>query len=201
MTVLSPDFWVSALGVEFLWMLFPVAGVLALAGLAFAAWRRSKGDKLVLVLVGVFLGYYILLHFHSYYMLPMTPFLALAIAAVTVDAFSRHYRARAARIVLVVSLVACMTLFSLVMLGGQKWGRWSPVAIRESYGSLGEPVIGNRLADFFGPTVGIVDRTWKTPVLTATQYAALPATTTLGLFVAPGPSTARRGARCRRRRS
>lgn len=114
---------------ELIWMLFPFAALLALAGLVFAGAKRRAGDKLLLVFVAVYAAFYLAVHLHSYYLLPLAPFLALAIGRLCAGLLRQRVPRTGVRVALVVSLVAAMAFGSVLTMGGQKWGRWSPMSL------------------------------------------------------------------------
>lgn len=115
---------------EFLWMVFPLAALVMISGLVVAARRRSAGDLLVLVFFTVYLVYYVGFHKHSYYLLPITPFVALLIARGVTGAFEAEDKMWGARASLASVLLLSMALGSFVMMGGKKWGRWAPADVR-----------------------------------------------------------------------
>jgi hypothetical protein len=91
------------------------------------ARRRTAGDQLVLVFAAVFLAYYVGFHLHSYYLLPIAPFAALAIGRGVASAFEAQGSAWAWRIAVASILCASMVFGSVVMMAGKKWGRWAPM--------------------------------------------------------------------------
>lgn len=107
---------------ELLWMLSPVLAALAVAALIYLIRKRSAGDRLVLLSVGAYVGFYLVYNFHSYYLIPLAPFAALAVARA---AFALARRVPVAvwavTVVLPYLLVATMVMFA-----GQKYGLWSP---------------------------------------------------------------------------
>jgi len=70
-------FWVKALPLEFVWMLFPLAAMVVVLGFLELSRERQTGDQLVMVFLVSYFLFYIQYHIHSYYMLPMAPFLHL----------------------------------------------------------------------------------------------------------------------------
>lgn len=77
-----PDafFWRYALSAEFLGMHWPLFAVFVLAGIVFISVRRTTGDKLIIALIAVNLLFYMVFHMHTYYLLPIAAFTALAAA-------------------------------------------------------------------------------------------------------------------------
>jgi hypothetical protein len=172
---LSASFWSFCIGSELLWMLFPAAAILALLGIAYMLFRRTAGDKFVLVFSAIFLAYYVPFHLHSYYLLPAVPFLALAIGRFIAGGFSERFRIPIARSVLLAILVAAMVLGSVLMLGGKKWGRWSPMSYdrRPDAGySRVHVYYDSSIAGVYGPTLGLMPAKLS------------PTSTTVGAFIA-----------------
>lgn len=123
-------FWRFQFFSEVVWMLFPLTALLAAGGLVYAGWRRQAGDKLVLVLTAAFLAWYLAFHLHSYYLLPLAPVLALAVGRLCGGLLADRIPGHRMRLVLVSALLVVMMFASVLMLGGQKWGRWSPMTFR-----------------------------------------------------------------------
>jgi hypothetical protein len=132
MSRIDAAFWTNTLASELMWLVFPLAAVVAIAGIVIMVDRRGSGDRLVLVFLAFFLVYYIGLHKHVYYLLPITPFLALAIARGCMGPFERQHPAPRVRIIGVSALLVLMAFGSVMMLSGQKWGRWSPAQLKLS---------------------------------------------------------------------
>lgn len=112
---------------EYWWMLFPATALLALAALAYCWSRRRAGDKLLIVLAIVYTLFFGVFHYHTYYLVPLAPILALAVGRLYSGLIAPRILRRWIRIALVGALLAVMTLASVLMLGGQKWGQWSPM--------------------------------------------------------------------------
>jgi hypothetical protein len=130
MSKMDATFWSHTFGSEIMWMAFPLAAVLAIIGVFLMIARQENGDRFVLVFLVLFLVYFIGLHKHVYYLLPTTPFIALAIGRACMGAFDREYPAQTVRIVGVSVLLVAMAFGSIMMLSGQKWGRWSPTELK-----------------------------------------------------------------------
>ncbi|PKQ38013.1 MAG: hypothetical protein CVT59_05360 [Actinobacteria bacterium HGW-Actinobacteria-1] len=113
---------------ELLWMLSPVLAALAIAAIIYLLRKRSSGDRLVLLSVGAYVGFYLVYNFHSYYLIPLAPFVALAVARAAFALERRIPRTLwAAAVVLPYLLVATMMMFA-----GQKYGLWSPSQVAET---------------------------------------------------------------------
>jgi hypothetical protein len=127
MSAISAFFVSDVLVGEFVWMVFPLAAIAAIVGVVVMVRRRSAGDTLVLALAAVYLLYYIGFHKHSYYLLPVAPFVALMVARGVVSAFEEVGSATAVRAGLASVLLVAMLSGSVVMMGAKKWGRWAPL--------------------------------------------------------------------------
>lgn len=146
MSAISAYFVSDVLFGELVWMVFPLAVIAAIVGLVVMVRRGSAGDMLVLTLAGLYLLYYVGFHKHSYYLLPVAPFLALMIARGAVSAFDEAGSVREVRAALVSVLLVAMLLGSAVMMGGKKWGRWAPADLQI------EPTKGNqRVHIYYNP--------------------------------------------------
>lgn len=121
---------------EIVWMLGPLTAIAAVAYLMFGLRRRSAGDKLVLSYVAVVLALFALFHFHSYYMLPLTPFAAMGIGSVVDRIFELR---RSIGYAFGTALVATASLCMLLTMTGQKWGRWSPAYLEDAFEKTGTP--------------------------------------------------------------
>lgn len=163
------DFLTTLLGPELLWMVFPLTAVLAVAGLGLMLWQRRTGDKLVVCFSAVFLGYYAFVHFHTYYLIPLAPLAALAAARLITGVPRVPWRARS---VIGIVVAAAMVLGTLVMMSGQKFGRWSPA---ELPADLKTASVGTRLYEtdaaggFFDPLVQLYAGAYSPTVLPGQQ--------------------------------
>jgi hypothetical protein len=144
--------------VEVAWMMFPLTAILATAGIVYVAIRRLDGDKLVLLMVAGFVAWFVAFHFHPYYLLPLAPVLCLA-AARLVEAVLERIPLASVGAASVVVLVALMGFASVLMLGGAKWGRWSPMAYSPSpdpgYATL-RLLYDPSMEGVFGPTMRLM---------------------------------------------
>lgn len=172
MSALGASFWRLTLASELVWMVFPLAAVAAAGGVVFMARQRKVGDRLVLVFLAVFLAYYLRFHFHSYYLLPIAPFVALAIGRLVMGAFPTLASTATARLAVAACLIAAMLVGAVVMMSGQKWGRWSPVTLAPP--SVGEHVLaGSDAEGILGPALDLSNA--PPPTIGLVQYlAALP---------------------------
>ncbi len=114
---------------ELAFFTMPVALVLALAGLVYMARKRTPGDALVLTWLAVETAFYLAFRFHSYYLLPFGPLLALALGRGYAALVARR-PVRAWPLALGV-LAALMLVSSALLLAAVKYGKWSPVAVRD----------------------------------------------------------------------
>jgi 4-amino-4-deoxy-L-arabinose transferase-like glycosyltransferase len=99
-------------------MFSPGPALVAAFATLFLLLRRSNEDRLVLALAGAFIAFFLIFHKHSYYLLPIVPFAALATAELLSSI--RRTRIRTASVVV---LVAVLSFYSVLMLGGHKLGR------------------------------------------------------------------------------
>jgi 4-amino-4-deoxy-L-arabinose transferase-like glycosyltransferase len=158
---------------EAAWMVFPVTAAIALAGIIYLAWERRAGDRLVLSFLAAYVVYFVFFHLHSYYLLPTTPFLALAIGRVCMGAFARRHSAVGIRVAIVSLLVTAMTLASVLMLGGMKWGRWSPMSIAETTDlvpGIHHVYVGPVADGYWGPTPRLADARFGMEVTEPSGY-------------------------------
>lgn len=153
MTGVNWDYWYST-AYESAWMLFPLGAVFAVIGLVHSGWRRKSGDKFILVFAFMYFGYHMVVHLHSYYLLPLAPFLALAIARLFTGAVCPALPCNWIRPALMTVLILTMSFSSAVMLSGKKWGYWSPFAYTRTpdpgYRSVDISYLPD-LKGFFGP--------------------------------------------------
>jgi 4-amino-4-deoxy-L-arabinose transferase-like glycosyltransferase len=115
-----PDghFLASLLGSELVWMFSPGPALVAALATLFLLLRQSNEDRLVLAIAGAFIAFFLIFHKHSYYLVPIVPFAALAIAELLSSI--RRTRIRTASAVV---LVAVLSFYSVLMLGGHKLAR------------------------------------------------------------------------------
>lgn len=164
-------FWLKILGRELLWMLFPFTAALVVWGWARQAIRRTAGDKLVLVASAAFLAWYLVFHRHTYYLLPLAPFAALAAARAT---SGLERLAKPVRTVLLGVLLTAMVLGSVLMMTGHKWGRWSLMSLEPPSASAARTVlfVEPDVQGFVGPTVNLVDPRFEVQILSAPDFAS-----------------------------
>lgn len=129
--------------------------VLAAVGAAIAARRRQPADLLVLAGLAVETASYVVFHYHTYYLLTLTPYLALAVGRGVLALGVRSLRGSAATS-LAIALV--MSLFAGVTLSAKKWGHWDPTDLAPDVARLGrasrEVAVGETVwAHSFGPAL------------------------------------------------
>lgn len=113
---------------ELMWMMSPVLMVLAIAALGYLVRKKSAGDRLVLLSVAAYVGFFMVYNFHSYYIIPLAPFIALAVARGTF-ALAR----KVPRIIWAYAgILPFLLLATLLMFAGNKYGLWSPAQVRET---------------------------------------------------------------------
>ncbi|MHB1340727.1 MAG: ArnT family glycosyltransferase [Coriobacteriia bacterium] len=125
-------------GRELMWMVMPLALAVAVVALGYMLYKRAAADRLVLVGLAVTAAFYLAFKFHSYYLLPLAPFLALAIGRGVYSLGRRFPRATS---VSAVALIAMMVLATATMLAGNKYGNWSPAAVAPAAGGLDERAV------------------------------------------------------------
>ncbi|MHB0975615.1 MAG: ArnT family glycosyltransferase [Candidatus Aquicultorales bacterium] len=121
-----PDAWFlqNILLSEVFWMLSPPLFLTALAALIYMAVKRQSADDLVILFIGVNIAFFLFYHYHTYYILPVAPFGALAVARGLYSLGIKSWGKAA------LSSIAVLILgvgFSLLMLAGQKYGK-TPIA-------------------------------------------------------------------------
>lgn len=108
---------------ELVWMVSPFVLALGVGGTVLAARRLQPADKLLLGWLGVQLAFYLIYHVHTYYLLAIAPFAALAAA--------RLVNAMQVRSWPIVAMAAAVLLaaelpFATAALSAKKWAAWSP---------------------------------------------------------------------------
>ncbi len=130
---------------ELTYAMSPVLGVVAIVAVLVLLAQRRAGDKLVLVMILTFVLWYWAYHFHTYYMYPVTPWLALAVArglyAIQVKSWPRVAAIAGA-------LAVVLLFYSVVELSAKKWGVWGPSRVDPELASIaGDPSRITLLAD------------------------------------------------------
>lgn len=118
---------------EILWMVMPVTLVVAVVAVGYLIYKRSPGDRLVLVGLAAYTAFYLVFRFHSYYLLPLTPFIALAVGRL---AYSLGRRAPRITWTAVGALLLTMLIATAMMMGGNKYGNWSPQSVPAAIGGV-----------------------------------------------------------------
>jgi 4-amino-4-deoxy-L-arabinose transferase-like glycosyltransferase len=160
MSGVGASFWLRQILPELAWMAFPLAAIVAAAGLVLAARRHTSGDRLVIVSAAAFLLYYVGFHLHPYYLLPTAPFLALAIGRVMTDEPTWRLVRPSLRLACFGILLALTALGAVLMMAGHKWGRWSPAISASSLGMPGRDVRLYQAAELeggLGPSLALAD--------------------------------------------
>lgn len=173
-------FWTTVFGRELIWMAFPLAALAALGGLVFMGWQRKVGDKLVLALAAVYALYYVQFHFHSYYLLPLTPLFALAVGRVVMG-LGKDRNLKALRITVVAVLVVALCFGSFMMMADKKWGQWSPLRLSPpAVISSATPwlYITPSADGYFGPTLSLLAGGRGEKLASASDYLRLPSVET-----------------------
>lgn len=116
------------LGSELFWLVSPIVFIAFWFAVALLTARRSASDVLVLALLGVNFAFYLLYSYHTYYLLPAVPMLAIAVGALAQWlGFEQPRRA----VVLVTVLALMLSVFAAVIVGGKKWGGWYAHDVRD----------------------------------------------------------------------
>lgn len=130
------DLYVT-LGVEPLWMI-SAAGLLAFAfGLVVMIRSRSLGDILVGTELISAMAFVAVFHFHTYYLLILTPFVALAVGRGLAALAEKNTTASTA---LTAGLLVVLGFSAMLMLQGVKWGQWSPKQLEPVFANPGQRV-------------------------------------------------------------
>lgn len=109
--------WKNVISEQF-WMLAPILAVAALVGIGVLATKRSSADKLVLSFLAVYSVFFLFFNYHSYYLVAVLPFAALAGARAIWTLFAKTGR----RVAVAVALALVVTLpFTLLVLSSKKW--------------------------------------------------------------------------------
>jgi 4-amino-4-deoxy-L-arabinose transferase-like glycosyltransferase len=117
---------------EWYWLHSPLFALAALGGLVVLGRDRTSGDRLVLAMIAVQAVFFLFFHFHSYYLIAMVPYTAIAAArglGALVDRVPRPGWA------LVAVVTATTMLAGPMMMAGNKYGRWSPKDARDALGA------------------------------------------------------------------
>lgn len=107
---------------EMMWLLSPVLAALAVASIGYLLYKRATSDGLLLLSLAAYTGFYLVYNFHSYYLIPLAPFVALAVARATFALARKVPHIVWAHAVLLPFLL----LATLLLLAGNKYGLWSP---------------------------------------------------------------------------
>ncbi len=176
MVSFPPTFWEFQVGSEFMWMVFPLAAIIAGAGFIFVLCEHKVGDRLLIGFLVVFFAYYLAFHLHSYYLLPLAPFVALVMGRACAGLLPDRIPS-VARTVFVVVLVGVMSLGAVVTMSGQKWGRWSPMSLGAAAARSGvtRVVSDSKSFEFFGPVVTLAYPGKTSVGIDANTYVADPA--------------------------
>jgi 4-amino-4-deoxy-L-arabinose transferase-like glycosyltransferase len=125
------------LGVEPFWMI-SAAGLAALVlGLVVVVRMRSLGDILVGAELVTALIFVAIFHFHTYYLLVLTPYVALA-AGRGLSEISGKSAAVSTGVT--AGLLIMLSFSSILMMQGAKWGQWSPQQLAPAVANSSEHV-------------------------------------------------------------
>ena len=115
----------TAMVTEPFWLISAPTLVAVVLGVFAMVRARGSGDLLVAVELLSVLAFLVVFHFHTYYWLPATPFVAIIAAR----SFTRVPSSSSMRVVQATALsllLAATCLCAVLTLSGQKWGAWSP---------------------------------------------------------------------------
>jgi hypothetical protein len=184
------DFWIKGFPLELAWMVFPVAALVIIVGIVLQMKERTEGDKLTLSFLALFLLYYVQYHFHSYYLLPMAPFLAIAFSRACTGVFPERWRSITLRAVATTMVIVSMLFGTVVMMAGHKWGRWSPLTVGNQSGIIkGAPrlFVDPPVTQFLGPFVGLIDPSLKPKSLDMNLFLQMSHDDVNSLILTSGP--------------
>jgi len=146
---------VRALLVEPFWMMSAFALACVVAGAVVMARRREPGDLTVAAFLASMVVFLMLFHYHTYYLLPATPILALMAGRGLGAVNGARFRSVVA--ILATVVLVGMALSSALMLSGNKWGQWSPVVLQgiaaQSPGSTSVVVAAGLWDNSLGPAM------------------------------------------------
>lgn len=115
-------------GSELFWLVSPVVFIAFGFAVVLLIARRTTSDILVLALLGVNFAFYLLYSYHTYYLLPAVPMLAISVGALAQWlGFERPRRA----VALVTVLALLLSVSAAVIVGGKKWGGWYAHDVRD----------------------------------------------------------------------
>lgn len=117
------DFLTRLVLPEIVGLVTPLLAAVALYGLWVVLTKRQPAHKLVAGGVAVWLGFYFAMHAHTYYLLPMAPYLALACGR---GFRGLGVRARTPAVVVALCVAVVLAFSTGVTLSAKKWGHWSP---------------------------------------------------------------------------
>jgi hypothetical protein len=159
--------------VEYLWVLSPLVAIAFLAAFALICVKRTPSDKLLISMLAVNAAFYAFFNFHTYYLLPLVPWSALAVGRAALWALEwRRERkggesAASWSAVAITALVTALIvgLFAISMMGEKKWGAYSPAYLERDMRAAGVDPEKSRLLlddgmDIVGPPL-----TWYAPNL------------------------------------
>lgn len=115
-------------GSELFWLVSPLVFFAFIFSLVLLVVRRRTADVLVLSLLGVNFAFYLLFSYHTYYLLPAVP-----MVAVSVGALAQHagFRAAPRTLCLVLVLALVLSVSAAIVAGGKKWGGWYSSDVRD----------------------------------------------------------------------
>ncbi|MCL5292772.1 MAG: glycosyltransferase family 39 protein [Actinobacteria bacterium] len=117
---------------ELVWMLSPPIFYASLVATAWMLYKRQPSDILVLLITLVNLVFYTFYHFHTYYLIPVAPLAAVAVAR---GAYSLRIISWKRIAITSVCLATLSIFFSLLLLGGQKYGKSSFANLESDLGA------------------------------------------------------------------
>ncbi|MBU2603028.1 MAG: glycosyltransferase family 39 protein [Actinobacteria bacterium] len=120
-TIDPPDltFLTTYFLIESMWMVSPVLFALFLVFLASSVSRRGKGDLLVWLLLFVNVAFYLVYHYHTYYLLTLTPVVAVLTGRTLVDLGVHSWK----RVLVVgVPMAAVLLTLSFATMAALKYG-------------------------------------------------------------------------------
>ena len=172
---------------EVMWLLSPGVTIALAVALVFALRRGNAGDKLAAAGVAVTIAFFVVFHFHSYYLLPLAPFAALMVGG-GLDSLADRSGVGAVGVGTTLALTTAVAAF--LLMSGQKWGQWSAeglVEVLEERGASHTVFMTDPVGGSIKPPVEYYIGEDRTGILPADVYdpadAGLPAEDSLVLSV------------------
>ncbi|MCL5292471.1 MAG: glycosyltransferase family 39 protein [Actinobacteria bacterium] len=138
---------------ELIWLLSPPLFIAFVASFAWLLYRRQLADLLVVFLLIVNAVFYFFYHYHTYYLIPVAPFAAIAVARGIYSVRITSWK----RVMLASALITASSIFfTLLLLAGVKYGMTELAQLESIEGLKPEKLtieVGSRVMGNFGPVL------------------------------------------------